>query len=249
VILPIEHHMPFGRNLSTDQADALHHCPSGPPSHHRERIGGAMQPWLTNYPFLISTCSTTYRPSSIVSENSMFHSPCHTTPLLPKERAHTSRHVHQTHSKCGPQLCTERILFLKDIRILCFSVSSSLFYPHPTSALSATSLEPTHINKDIPLEYQYSVCPSRFIYCDIWKLATLTASQVPLSVSSPTKLQRSPTSPRDNFDWEWSERTRLASTMSICTVEGAQESDELQLTQDQCLDSITELMRQQQILQ
>jgi hypothetical protein len=50
-----------------------------PPSHRGESIGGAMQPWLTNSPFLISTCSITYRVSSIVSENSMSHSPCHTT--------------------------------------------------------------------------------------------------------------------------------------------------------------------------
>ena len=132
---------------------------------------------------------------------------------------------------------------LKGIGILCFSVSSSVFYPHPTSALPRgnftrtntyqqkkspsnirTLPEPNillhlhHSNKPIvkfdrhlrpacgskqallrglrpnsvsPQETQYGVCPSRFIYCDIWKLATLTASQFPLSISSPTELQRS----------------------------------------------------------
>ncbi|KAI9878044.1 MAG: hypothetical protein M1823_007013, partial [Watsoniomyces obsoletus] len=80
-----------------------------------------------------------------------------------------------------------------------------------------------------------AVCPGRCIYCDIWKLATLIFTRIPLSnksTSSP-KLHRSsradsPTH-REVFDWEASERlidaqfqtqrARLASMMSFCTVD------------------------------
>lgn len=113
------------------------------------------------------------------------------------------------------------------------------------------------------------VCPTRCIYCDIWKLATLVAARVPLSqrlTSSSNKLHRSSSnasnsssSSSGSYEYVRSERlieaqfqtqrARLASLMSICTVEGAEECDGLRLAHDRCLGSVADLMEQERMLE
>jgi hypothetical protein len=108
------------------------------------------------------------------------------------------------------------------------------------------------------------VCPTRCIYCDIWKLATLIFTRVPLTskyTSSPRSRSSRADSPphRDVFDWETSERmidaqfqtqrARLASIMSICTVEGADAADGLRVAHDRCLGSVKELLYQERVLE
>jgi hypothetical protein len=115
---------------------------------------------------------------------------------------------------------------------------------------------------------QCGVCPGRCIYCDIWNLATLLFTRVPISNKyasslSSKKLSRSsradlPTH-RETFDWEASERmieaqfqtqrARLASIMSICTVEGADESEGLWVAYDRCLRHVQELLYQEKTLE
>ena len=113
------------------------------------------------------------------------------------------------------------------------------------------------------------VCPTRCIYCDIWKLATLVYCHAPTvlkshsrqSSSSPTTLSRSSSSASNssNSDDEMStkaiqaafqaQRARLASILSICTVEGADECDGLRLAHDRCLMSVTDLINKERMLQ
>jgi len=109
------------------------------------------------------------------------------------------------------------------------------------------------------------VCSECCIYCDIWKLATLVYSRVPSPAagnsppSSPC-LSRSPSiasnassiSPTDTLDALKSieaafqtQRSRLSSILSICTVEGAEESEGLRLAHDRCLTTILDLMEQE----
>lgn len=115
---------------------------------------------------------------------------------------------------------------------------------------------------------QCGVCTGRCIYCDIWKLATLIFTRVPISQKyaaslSPRKLHRSsradsPTH-REIFDWEPTERmieaqfqtqrARLASIMSICTVDGADEVDGLRIAHDRCLGSVKVLLHQERVLE
>jgi hypothetical protein len=45
------------------------------------------------------------------------------------------------------------------------------------------------------------------------------------------------------------QRARLASILSICTVDGADECDGLRLAHDRCLRSVTDLMNKERILQ
>lgn len=111
------------------------------------------------------------------------------------------------------------------------------------------------------------VCSSHCIYCDIWKLATLIFTRIPLAnkyeAASPPKLHRSaradsPTH-QDTYDWEASERmidaqfqtqrARLASIMSIATVEGADESEGLRIAHDRCLGSVKQLLYQERVLE
>ena len=113
------------------------------------------------------------------------------------------------------------------------------------------------------------VCPSRCIYCDIWKLATLVYCHAPAALkshsrqssSSSTTLSRSSSSASNssNSDDEMSakaiqaafqaQRARLASILSICTVEGADECDGLRLAHDRCLMSVTDLINKERMLQ
>ena len=115
---------------------------------------------------------------------------------------------------------------------------------------------------------QCGICPGRCIFCDIWKLASLIFARVPISQKyaaslSPKRLYRSsradsPTH-RETFDWEptermieaqfQSQRARLASIMSICTVDGAEESEGLHMAHDRCLSSVQELLYQEKVLE
>jgi hypothetical protein len=45
------------------------------------------------------------------------------------------------------------------------------------------------------------------------------------------------------------QRARLASILSICTVDGAEESEGLRLAHDRCLISVTDLMNKEKMLQ
>lgn len=111
------------------------------------------------------------------------------------------------------------------------------------------------------------ICSNRCIYCDIWKLATLIFTRIPLNIkyasSSSPKAHRSaradsPTH-RETYDWEASERmieaqfqtqrARLASIMSICTVEGADEVEGLRMAHDRCLGSVKQLLYQEKVLE
>lgn len=109
------------------------------------------------------------------------------------------------------------------------------------------------------------VCTRRCIFCDIWKLATLVYSRVPLSekygTSQPKSQSSRASSPthRETYEWESSEkvieyqfsqqRARLASIMSICTVEGADESEGLFVAHDRCLSSVKQLLYQERVLE
>ena len=110
------------------------------------------------------------------------------------------------------------------------------------------------------------ICPTRCIYCDIWKLATLIFTRVPLTnkyISSSPKQHRSsradsPTH-RETYDWACSERqidaqfstqrARLASIMSICTVDGAAEVEGLRMAHDRCLTTVKQLLYQERVLE
>jgi hypothetical protein len=110
------------------------------------------------------------------------------------------------------------------------------------------------------------VCSHQCIYCDIWKLAVLIHARMPLSQKYGTaapRRQQSARSPspthRETYDWETSERmieaqfttqrARLASIMSICTVEGAEESEGLRVAHDRCLGTVKNLLYQERVLE
>jgi hypothetical protein len=112
------------------------------------------------------------------------------------------------------------------------------------------------------------VCPNRCIYCDIWKLATLVYSHAPAvlksysrqSSSSPTLSRSSSTASNSSDSGDemstkaiqaafQAQRARLASILSICTVEGADECDGLRLAHDRCLMSVTDLINKERMLQ
>lgn len=123
---------------------------------------------------------------------------------------------------------------------------------------------------------QCGVCTDRCIYCDIWKLATLIYTHLPASLKSKSHsrssssssvgsphLSRSSSSSstsssssKNEFEVSaktieasfQAQRARLASILSICTVEGAEESEGLRMAHDRCLSSVTHLVYQQQAL-
>jgi hypothetical protein len=107
---------------------------------------------------------------------------------------------------------------------------------------------------------QCGVRPSRCIYCDIWKLATLICSHIPLSFrhTSLAKLRRHSISgsqgPTDGiYEYEQNEKVieaqfqtqkvRMSSIMGISIVEWAQECEGLRLAHDRCLDSVMDLLQ------
>lgn len=107
------------------------------------------------------------------------------------------------------------------------------------------------------------LCSIRCIYCDIWKLALLVSSRHSRSQnrSTPTSpcLSDFYASPPPVSDYEKAlksiesghhlQRARLSSIISICTVEGAEESEGLRIAHDRCLGAVFELMRQERALQ
>lgn len=110
------------------------------------------------------------------------------------------------------------------------------------------------------------VCTRRCIFCDIWKLATLVYTRTPLShkygTAQPRREQSSRSSSpihRETYEWESSEklieyqfsqqRARLASIMSICTVEGAEQSEGLHVAHERCLNSVQQLLYQESVLE
>lgn len=109
-------------------------------------------------------------------------------------------------------------------------------------------------------------CSRECIFCDIWNLAVLVYTRTPLSQKYETVQPRrqhsaraSSPAHRETYDWEASERmievqfqqqrARLASIMSICTVEGAEESEGLHVAFDRCLGSIKQLLYQERVLE
>jgi hypothetical protein len=109
-------------------------------------------------------------------------------------------------------------------------------------------------------------CSRECIFCDIWNLAVHVYTRTPLSHKYETVQPRrqqsarasSPTH-RETYDWEASERmievqfqqqrVRLASIISICTVEGAEESEGLHVAFDRCLRSVKQLLYQERVLE
>jgi len=112
-------------------------------------------------------------------------------------------------------------------------------------------------------------CQRHCIFCDIWKLAMVMASHVPLSDRLPVSSRRlrrsnsnaSTSSSRstETYDWEASaklleaqlqtQRARLASIISICTVEGAEECEGLRIAYDRCVAAVAELLYQERVLE
>jgi len=105
-----------------------------------------------------------------------------------------------------------------------------------------------------------AVCRRMCIFCDIWKLASLVYTHVPLSCrysTSPAKLQRLSSEP--SYDYARAEKAieaafsteqfRLSSIMSISTVEGAEECDGLRIAHDRCLTTVKELLYQEALLE
>lgn len=105
-----------------------------------------------------------------------------------------------------------------------------------------------------------AVCRRVCIFCDVWKLASLVYTHVPLSnrySTSPENLQKLSSEPSYNYAQAEkaieaafsSERVRLASIMSICTVEGADESEGIWIAHDRCLTTVKELLYQEALLE
>ena len=125
------------------------------------------------------------------------------------------------------------------------------------------------------------LCPTKCIYCDIWKLALLVSSRkkTPSSTNnSPTSpsfpltepqkqhqprgssqtCPRTPSSPLPTTTYHQGlkslesaytlQRARLSSIISICTVEGAEESTGLRVAHDRCLAAVLELVRKERAL-
>lgn len=105
-----------------------------------------------------------------------------------------------------------------------------------------------------------AVCSRKCIFCDIWKLAALVYTHVPLShrySTTPDKLQRLSSEPSYNYAQAEkaieaafsNERVRLSSIMSICTVEGADQSEGLWVAHARCLTTVQELLYQEALLE
>jgi len=105
-----------------------------------------------------------------------------------------------------------------------------------------------------------AVCRRSCIFCDVWKLASLVYTHVPLSSrysTSPEKLQRISSEPSYNYSQAEkaieaafsTERVRLSSIMSICTVEGADQSEGIWVAHDRCLMAVKELLYQEALLE
>lgn len=111
------------------------------------------------------------------------------------------------------------------------------------------------------------------IYCDIWKLAALIASHVPLRArynlpsTSPTSspmssrpsspISFSPTPPHADMASVsrkieaqiQAQRSQLNSILSICTVSGADECEGLRMAHDRCSAAVEDLLDQEEDLE
>lgn len=123
-----------------------------------------------------------------------------------------------------------------------------------------------------------SACTQDCIYCDIWKLATLIASHTGLATryhlttgtpsNSPNSSQpSSPTasspisldsatpyayiiSASKKIEAQFqTQRSRLSSILSICTVTGADETEGLRMAHDRCSAAIEDLLDQEEDLE
>lgn len=105
-----------------------------------------------------------------------------------------------------------------------------------------------------------SVCTRKCIFCDIWKLAALVYTHVSLSVrysTTPEKLQRVSAEPSYNYARTEKEieaslgtaRVQLSSIMSICTVEGAEQSPGLKVAYDRCLNTVAQILQKEEMLE
>jgi hypothetical protein len=122
-----------------------------------------------------------------------------------------------------------------------------------------------------------AACPSKCIYCDIWRLATLVASHSPLAArynletgtpisspvsSAPSSPAASPVSPSTPTPYYniiktckkieaqfQTQRSRLASILSICTVSDADATAGLRLAHDRCAQNIEDLLDQEEELE
>lgn len=108
-------------------------------------------------------------------------------------------------------------------------------------------------------KFHCAVCTRRCIFCDIWKLASLVYTHISLSnrySTTPEKLRQYSNQAYDYALAEKSieaafsnERVRLASIMSICTVEGADECEGLRMAYSNCLREVIQLLEQEQVLE
>ena len=107
------------------------------------------------------------------------------------------------------------------------------------------------------------------IFCSIWQLSSFVTSRIPLTQRYPTLTSYTPNSPlprsnsihheSDTYDWEssvrvieahfQSVRTKLNSIMSICTVEGAEDSEGLYIAYERCLNTVEDLVYQENVLE
>ncbi|KIW13818.1 hypothetical protein PV08_06598 [Exophiala spinifera] len=122
-----------------------------------------------------------------------------------------------------------------------------------------------------------SACSSSCIYCDIWKLAALIASHVPLRAryNLPcTSLTSSPITSRPSSPVSFSptlsatspnaslasmarkieaqfqaQRSHLNSILSICTVAGADECEGLQIAHHRCSATVEDLLDQEEVVE
>lgn len=105
-----------------------------------------------------------------------------------------------------------------------------------------------------------STCRRRCIFCDIWKLASLVFTHVRLSQrysTTPEKLRSLSSEP--SYDYARTEKIieaafmneqfKLQSIMSICTVEGAEESIGLRMAHDRCLETVAQLLQEEEKLE
>lgn len=167
--------------------------------------------------------------------------PTTTSPHPPTMPSSRNQHIYtittsRTQSP-NKSTCKAKCLLLRSIR------------PHPSSPQTQSLLRKTDL------------CPQTCIYCDIWKLALLVYARHPQSTapSTPTTPDM-PTSPhyfhsshehaheRTLKAIESShtlQRARLNSIISICTVEGAEESEGLRVAHDRCLHAVLGLIRQE----
>jgi hypothetical protein len=108
------------------------------------------------------------------------------------------------------------------------------------------------------LQIACGMCPPECIFCDIWQLACLIQSHTPLAIRSRSHSPNRSRASSPSSDVETTlrsleqqfqkQRTCLASILSICVVEGAEESEGLRLAHDRCLSTVTALLNQRAML-